>query len=82
MVTKILKMHENNQYGNVMAQPLPTGIIKKIKKIPSMRKFDLIIQGILDKDKIGHLFVVDIEFDHENAEGKELFFNGTYTPNF
>ena len=75
-------MHENNQYGNAMAQPLPTAIIKKIKKIPSIRKFDLIIQGILDKDKIGHLFVVDIEFDHENTDGKQLFFNGIDTLNF
>ena len=28
-VTKILKMDENNQYGNVMTKPLPLGSIKK-----------------------------------------------------
>ena len=33
-----------------------------------MREFDLIIQQILDKDQIGYLFVVDIEFDQENAD--------------
>ena len=27
--TKILKMDENNQYGNAMTKPLPTGCIKK-----------------------------------------------------
>ena len=57
-----------------MTKPLPTGSIKKPrKKITSMREFDLIVQGMSDKDKIGHLFVVDIEFDHENANKKQLF---------
>ena len=48
---KILKMDKNNQYGNTMTKPLPTGSIKKIKKIPSMREFDLIVQGISGEDK-------------------------------
>ena len=29
--TKILKMDENNQYGNGMMKPLPYGCIKKMK---------------------------------------------------
>ena len=41
VVTKILKMDENNQYGNAMIKPLPTGSIKKIKNIPSTRQFHL-----------------------------------------
>ena len=49
-----------------------------MKKVSSMREFDLIIQGTLNKDKIGHLFVVNIEFDHENADEKQLFFNEIY----
>ena len=60
-----------------MAKPLPTGSIKKTKKIPSLKEFDLIIQG-----KIGHLFVVDIEFDEKNADEKQLLFNKIYTPIF
>ena len=48
VVTKILKTDENNQYGNAMTKPLPIGSIKKSNKIPSVREFDLIIQGILD----------------------------------
>ena len=47
-----------------------------------MREFDLIIQGILDEDKIGHLFVVDIHFDKKNAGEKQLFFNEIYSPIF
>ena len=55
IVAIILKMNENNQYGNAMTKPLPTSSIKR-KKISFRRKFDLIIQGISDKDKIGNLF--------------------------
>ena len=31
VVTKIIKMNENNQYGNAMTKPLPTGSIKNEK---------------------------------------------------
>ena len=47
-----------------------------------MRELDLIIQEILGKNKIGHLFVVDTEFDHKNADEKQLFFNEICTPTF
>ena len=65
VVTEILKMDENNQYGNAMTKPLPTGGIKKMKEIPSLKEFDLIMQVIFDEDKIEHLFVVDIESDEK-----------------
>ena len=32
VVSKILKMDKNNQYGNAMTKPLPSGCIKKEKK--------------------------------------------------
>ena len=35
-----------------MTKPLPIGSIKKLKKIPSMREFYLIIHRILDEDKL------------------------------
>ena len=73
-------MDENNQYGNARSKPLPTSSIKRSKRIPSMRELDLIIQGISDEDKIGHLFVVDIKFDTNNAGKKQLFFNEIYSP--
>ena len=78
-VTKILKMDENNQYGNVMAKPLQTGSIKRAKKFPTMKEFDLILQGISDEDKIGHLFIVDTEFDQKNASEEQLSFKEIYT---
>lgn len=55
-----------------MTKPLPTGCIKRCKNILSQREFDLIVQSIPDEDKIGHLLIVDIEFDHENAR-KNIF---------
>ena len=82
VVAKILKMDENNQYGNAMTKPLPTGCIKKSKKIPSMRELQLIIEGTSHEDKIGHLFVVDLMFDFERCTAKELLFNEIYTPVF
>ena len=78
IVTKILKMDENNQYGNEMTKPLPTGSIKR-KKISNKKEFDLIVQGILDENKIGSLFVVNIHFEQKNASEKQLFFNEIYT---
>ena len=81
IVTKILKMDENNQFGNAMTKPLPNGSIKR-KKNPTMTEFNLIIQGILDEDKAGHLFVVDIHFDQKNASEEQLFFNEIYSPIF
>ena len=74
-------MDKNNQYRNAMTKPLPNGSIKR-KKIPTMKEFDLIIQGISDEDRIGHLFVVNIHFDHKNARRKQLFFSETYLPFF
>ena len=34
VISKILKMDENNQYGNAMTKPLPIGSIKKRKWFP------------------------------------------------
>ena len=78
--TKILKMDENNHYGNTMTKPLPYGCIKKQKKIPSLRELNIILNNISHTDKIGHLFIVNIKF-HFKTE-KTLLFNELYTPIF
>ena len=41
VVTKILKMDENNQYGNAVTKSLLTGSIKKMKKISSLKDLTL-----------------------------------------
>ena len=56
--------------------------IKRQKKVPTLREFDFIIQGISDEDSIGHLFIVDIDFDKKNATDKTMLFNEMYTPIF
>ena len=40
--TKIIKMDENNQYGQAMTKPLPYRYIKKLKHVPSLLKFNAI----------------------------------------
>ena len=77
-------MDENNQYGNAMTKPLPIGCIKKEPSTPtpSIRKLCLLLSGLSHLDPIGHLFVVDIEFDFERATEKEFFLNKMYTPLF
>ena len=80
MVLKILKLNENNQYGNAMTKPLLACSIKRSKKTPALRKLNLIIEEISDEDKLGHLFIVDIKFNEEEASEKHLLFIEIYTP--
>ena len=77
---KILKLDENNQYGNAMTKPLPYDCIKKASKIPSFLEFNKILDSISDTDKIGHLFIADIKFHNKNE--KTMLFNEIYTPIF
>ena len=42
----------------------------------------LIIEGISNKDKTGHLFVVDLMFDFKRSTARQLLFNEIYTPVF
>ena len=37
---KLLKIDENNQYGQAMRKPLPYGCIKKKENIPSLLEFN------------------------------------------
>ena len=59
VVTKILNLGENNQYGYLVTKPLPTGCIKENKNF-SWVNFNILIESVDLTDKIGHLFVVDI----------------------
>ena len=35
-----------------MTKPLPTSSLKKIKRTPTLREFELVLQGISNTDKI------------------------------
>ena len=76
----ILKMEENNQYGQAMTKPLPYGCIKRKENPPTLMEFNQILDRISHKDKIGHLFTVDIKFHNKNL--KTLLFNEVYPPVF
>ena len=62
MLTKIVKFDENNQYDFAMTKPMPTGCIKEYN-LPSWLTFNVLFGKVSLDDPIGHLFVVDIEFD-------------------
>ena len=79
VITKIVKFDENNQYGYAMTRPMPTGCIKQ-KTSPSWVTFNLLIEKVSLEDKIGHLFVVNIELDFENASARQLTYNEIFPP--
>ena len=59
VVTKILKLDENNQYGHGMTKPLSTGCIKDNDDI-SWETFNILLESVNFDDKIGHLYIVDM----------------------
>ena len=74
IITKILKLDENIHYGYAMTKPMPTGCIKEYPS-PSWLKFNLLLETVNLDDEIGHLFVVDIEFDVKRATEYEYMYN-------
>ena len=81
VVTKILKLDGNNQYGYSMTEPLPTGYIKENKNF-SWVDFNILIESVDLMDKIGHLFVVDIFFDAKNVNQKQLLYNKIFSTSY
>ena len=79
IITKIIKFDENNQYGYAMTRPMPTGCIKQ-NNSPSWVEFNLLLEKVSLEDSIGHLFVVDIEFDEQNATKKQHMYNEIFPP--
>ena len=63
VITKILKLDENNQYGNGMTKPLPTGCIKDNDDI-SWKTFNFLLEKVIVD--------IDIEFDIKNGTQREF----------
>ena len=61
VITKILKLDENNQYGYFMTKTLPTACTKENKNF-SWVDFNILIESVNLTDKISHLLVVGIFF--------------------
>ena len=74
-----MKLDENNQYDNRMTKPLPTGWIKDDSDT-SWETFNFLLETVSFEDNIGHLYIVDIEFDYKNATEKEFAYNEIYPP--
>ena len=79
VISEILKLDENNQYWHAMTKPLPTGCIKNDQDL-SWRTFNLLLESVSLKDKTGHLYIVDIKFDYENATKQQIVYNEIYPP--
>ena len=77
IITKILKLDENNQYGHGMTKPLPTGCIKNDPDL-SFEKFNLLLESVSLQDLTDYLYIVDIKFDKENATEKQIAYNEIY----
>ena len=64
VITKILKLDENNQFGFAIAKPILTDCIKE-KEPPSWLDLHILLETVDLDDSIGHLFIVDIFFDEK-----------------
>ena len=78
-ISKILKLDENNQYGNGMTEPLLTGFIKDDCDI-CWEAFNFLLEKVDFEDTIGPLYIVDIEFGNKNATKREVTNNKIYPP--
>ena len=56
---------------------LPTGCIIENSNV-SWRTFNLLLEKVSLNDQIGHLYVVDIEFDHTKAIENQIAYNVIY----
>ena len=79
VISKILKLDENDQYGNGITKPFPAGCIKDDSDI-SWATFNFLMETVDFKDTIGHLYIVDVEFDYENSTEKMMVYNELYPP--
>ena len=57
-----------------MTEPLPTGCMKDDSDV-SWETFNFLLEKVYFEYTIGHLYIVDIEFDIENATERQLAYN-------
>ena len=79
VITKILKLDENNQFGFGMTKPFPTGCTKANSDI-SLKNLNDLIRTLDIDSTIEHLYVFDIEFDQKNATQNQITYNEIYPP--
>ena len=74
VISKILKLDENNQYGYAMTKPMPTGCIHSDPDT-SFRTFNLLLEKVNLDDQIGHLYIVDIKLDYDRLTERQKAYN-------
>ena len=75
VISKVIKFDENNQYGFAMTKPMPVGAIKEKKA-----EFNILFEKVSLDGKKGHIFIVDIEFDHLHATDCQIMYNEMLPP--
>ena len=78
VISKVIKFDENNQYGFAMTKPMPVGATKEKKG--SWTEFNMLFEKVSLDDKKGHIFIVDIEFDHLLATDCQIMYNEMLPP--
>ena len=78
VIIKVLKFDDNNQYGFAMTKPMPVGSITE--KEADYKTFNLLFEKVSLDDPIGHIFVVDVEFDYKNATKTQIMYNEIMPP--
>ena len=78
VISKVIKFDENNQSGSTMTKPMSVGAIKE--KDPSWTEYNILFEKVSLDDKKGHIFIVDIEFDHEHATDRRMMYNEILPP--
>ena len=58
---------------------MPSDCIKQ-NNSPFWLEFNLLLENISLDDSIGHLFIVDIEFDEQNTTKKQYMYNEIFQP--
>ena len=79
VMSKILKLDENNQYGFAMTKPMATRCIKDDNDL-SWRTFNLLLESVTLDDPIGHLYLVDIELGFDRLTPKQKVYNEICPP--
>ena len=82
VISKILNPDQSSLYGYLMTKPLPTGCIKQQEKLPSWKKFNLLLNTVDFYDQISPLFLVETEYIAAEADSRTIRGNRVYTPIF
>ena len=74
LISKILKLDENNQYGYAMTKSMPTCCIHS-NSDTSFRTFNFLLEKVDLDDDIGHLYIVDIKLDFNTLTERQKAYN-------